>query len=99
MNRRVELCRGCGNRLDPGLIAGQWEMHPECYWEGDARALGQALVMTDLDGDDPRLDPLVAQARRERCMIVTAWEETEDGQLIDTSSEAYRRAQAHDPAG
>ncbi len=71
----------------------------EAALDDDARDLLPVLVMTDLDGDDPRLDPLVAQARRERRMIVTAWEETEDGQLIDTSSEAYRRAQAHDPAG
>ncbi len=45
MNRRVDLCRRCGTRLDRVLVALEWAEHPACYREpaGD-RDLAQALL-------------------------------------------------------
>jgi len=53
------------------------------------------MVMSDDDAilDDPRLAPLVAQARREGRLVVTPREETEAGVLVDTSAAAYVAAQ------
>ncbi len=45
MNGRVELCRRCGSRLDPVLVAQDWDKHPACYREpADDRDLAQALL-------------------------------------------------------
>ncbi len=45
VNGRVELCRRCGSRLDPVLIAQDWDRHPACYREPvDDRDLAQALL-------------------------------------------------------
>lgn len=46
----------------------------------------------DLHLDDPRLAPLVAQARSEGRMIVCPWEETDAGELIDTAAPGYARS-------
>lgn len=62
--------------------------------DDDASELLPVMVMTDEAGlTDPRLDALVAQARAEGRMVVTPWEETETGELVDTSSAAYRADQ------
>ncbi len=43
--------------------------------------------------EDPRLSPLVAQARAEGRLVVMVGEDTDTGELVDTCSAAYLAAQ------
>lgn len=59
---------------------------------------GDVLVLTELDHDDPRLAPLVAQARRDGRMLVTPWAVDDAGELVDTSGAGYLPATAEPAA-